>query len=199
MKRNISGILLLDKPLGLSSNGALQVVKRLFKASKAGHTGSLDPKASGMLPICFGLTSGVITTLGVVVGLNSATESSAVVLSGILVIAIADALSDALGIHISEESADGHNHNEVWESTLYTFLSKFFVALTFVAPVLLLPIHFAIFSSILWGLFLITSLSYYIAKQQGIKPLNVVLEHVAITVVVIVITYYVGGFVGVIG
>src|SRR5204862_644622 len=44
----------LDKPLGISSNGALQRVKRLFHAKKAGHTGSLDPLATGMLPICFG-------------------------------------------------------------------------------------------------------------------------------------------------
>jgi tRNA pseudouridine55 synthase len=54
MKRDISGILLLDKPLEISSNSALQKVKRLFSATKAGHTGSLDPLASGMLPICFG-------------------------------------------------------------------------------------------------------------------------------------------------
>ncbi len=54
MKRNISGVLLLDKPIGPSSNEALQKVKHLFRASRAGHTGSLDPKASGMLPICFG-------------------------------------------------------------------------------------------------------------------------------------------------
>jgi tRNA pseudouridine55 synthase len=52
--RPVSGILLLDKPLGLSSNHALQRVKRLFDARKAGHTGSLDPLADGMLPICFG-------------------------------------------------------------------------------------------------------------------------------------------------
>ena len=52
--RRISGILLLDKPAGMSSNGALQKVKWLFKAAKAGHTGSLDPLASGMLPLCFG-------------------------------------------------------------------------------------------------------------------------------------------------
>ncbi len=50
----IDGILLLDKPLGLTSNSALQRVKRLFYAKKAGHTGSLDPLATGMLPICFG-------------------------------------------------------------------------------------------------------------------------------------------------
>jgi len=52
--RNISGILLLDKVTGVSSNGALQMAKKMFAAAKAGHTGSLDPLATGMLPICFG-------------------------------------------------------------------------------------------------------------------------------------------------
>lgn len=53
-RRDVTGILLLDKPLGWSSNNALQRVKRLFNARKAGHTGSLDPLATGMLPICLG-------------------------------------------------------------------------------------------------------------------------------------------------
>jgi tRNA pseudouridine55 synthase len=52
--RNVRGILLLDKPTGMTSNDALQQVKRLYKAQKAGHTGSLDPLADGLLPICFG-------------------------------------------------------------------------------------------------------------------------------------------------
>jgi tRNA pseudouridine55 synthase len=52
--RPVNGILLLDKPVGITSNAALQQVKRLFKAAKAGHTGNLDPLASGLLPLCFG-------------------------------------------------------------------------------------------------------------------------------------------------
>ena len=52
--RRLNGVLLLDKPVGISSNAALQIVKRLFFAAKAGHTGNLDPLASGMLPICLG-------------------------------------------------------------------------------------------------------------------------------------------------
>ena len=52
--RQVNGILLLNKPLGISSNGALQKVRHLFLAAKAGHTGSLDPLATGVLPICFG-------------------------------------------------------------------------------------------------------------------------------------------------
>src|SRR5450755_4803457 len=53
-RRRVDGVLLLDKSVGLSSNAALQQVKRLFRAEKAGHTGTLDPLASGLLPICFG-------------------------------------------------------------------------------------------------------------------------------------------------
>lgn len=52
--RDVNGVVLLDKPVGMSSNIALQKVRRLFGARKAGHTGSLDPLASGLLPICFG-------------------------------------------------------------------------------------------------------------------------------------------------
>lgn len=54
MQENITGILLVNKPYGLTSNAVLQQVKRLFRAKKAGHTGSLDPMATGMLPVCFG-------------------------------------------------------------------------------------------------------------------------------------------------
>ena len=53
-RRDVHGVLLLDKPQGITSNDALQKVKRLFNAKKAGHTGALDPLATGMLPICFG-------------------------------------------------------------------------------------------------------------------------------------------------
>jgi tRNA pseudouridine55 synthase len=55
--RNVNGILLLDKPSGISSNHALQRVKRLYRAAKAGHTGSLDPLATGLLPLCLGYTT----------------------------------------------------------------------------------------------------------------------------------------------
>ncbi|MEJ2130089.1 MAG: tRNA pseudouridine(55) synthase TruB, partial [Gammaproteobacteria bacterium] len=52
--RAVNGVVVLDKPKGLSSNEALQAVKRLLSAAKGGHTGSLDPLATGVLPLCFG-------------------------------------------------------------------------------------------------------------------------------------------------
>jgi VIT1/CCC1 family predicted Fe2+/Mn2+ transporter len=143
----------------------------------------------------FGLTSGITTTLGLIVGLHSSTQSDLVVIGGILVIAIADAMSDALGIHVSEESENKHSIKEIWESTIATFLSKFVFALSFIVPVLFLQLSTAIIICVIWGLSLITIFSYYIAKQQNIKPYRVILEHLLIAIIVIVATHYVGDWI----
>ena len=143
----------------------------------------------------FGLTSGVITTLGLVVGLHSSTHSAPVIIGGILVIAIADACSDALGIHISEEYENKHTTREVWEATVTTFLSKFIVTLTFIIPVLLFPLYTAITLNVIWGLSLMAVFSFYMAREQGASPYLVVIEHLAIAVFVIIVTHYVGDWV----
>lgn len=143
----------------------------------------------------FGITSGTVTTLGLMVGLHSGTHSKAVIISGVLVIAIADAFSDALGIHISEESGN-HDNKHVWSSTIATFLSKFVFALTFLVPIFLFPLSGAIIASIIWGLTLITLFSYYIAKLQQKRALEIIAEHLFITILVIIITHYVGDLVG---
>lgn len=140
----------------------------------------------------FGLTSGIITTIGLMVGLHSGTHSRLAVIGGILTIAIADSFSDALGIHISEESRNTDGAKEIWESTLATFATKFIVALSFALPVLLLPLTTAIVVSILWGLLLLTALSIHLASRQHIPPWKVVMEHVLIAGAVIVLTHYVG-------
>lgn len=143
----------------------------------------------------FGLTSGIITTLGLMVGLHSGTQSQLAVIGAILTIAIADAFSDALGIHISEESRNIHRAKEIWESTLATFATKFIVALSFVVPVLLLHLTSAIVVSILWGMLLLTALSVHLANQQRIPRWKVVMEHVLVAGVVVVLTHYVGAWI----
>ncbi|RLI58893.1 MAG: hypothetical protein DRO67_10305 [Candidatus Asgardarchaeum californiense] len=140
----------------------------------------------------FGLTSGIITTLGLMIGLNSGTNSKIVVIGGILTIAIADAFSDSLGIHVSEESENKHTSKEIWESTLSTFFCKFIMASSFVIPVLLLQLRTAIIVSVCWGLLLLGILSYHIGKDQKGKTWNVVLEHLSIAIVVIIVAHYMG-------
>lgn len=142
--------------------------------------------------VSFGLTSGIITTLGLMVGLHAGTGSKLVVIGGILTIAIADAFSDALGIHISEESEIKHTKMEIWESTLFTFLSKFIFALTFVVPLLLFELSTAIIVSLIWGLSLLSVFSFYIAKKQRIKPWIVIGEHLLIVLIVILLTHNIG-------
>jgi len=144
----------------------------------------------------FGLTSGTITTLGLMVGLHSSTHSKLVVIGGILTIAIADAFSDAFGIHFSEESENKHSTTEIWQSAISTFFSKLTIALTFIIPLLLLQLSIAVVVSVIWGLFVLAIFSFYIARGQGAKSWRMIIEHLIIALLVIVITHYVGDWIG---
>jgi len=152
-------------------------------------------KESQRTGFSFGLTSGVITTLGLIVGLHSGTHSRLAVLGGILTIAVADAFSDALGIHISEEAENRHTTKEIWESTVFTFLAKFVFALTFALPFLFLSMYAAMIACITWGFFLLALFSFSMAKSQGESMVRVVGEHLFIAVVVIVLTHYLGDWI----
>ena len=140
----------------------------------------------------FGATSGVITTIGLIVGLNSGTQSITAVLGGILVIAVADAMSDALGIHLAEEANPNTDHLHVWAATIVTFLTKFVFSISFAIPLLLLPLGPAVIASAVWGLFVIVVLSYFLARSQGEPPLAIIAEHVAIAALVLVFSHYIG-------
>ena len=143
----------------------------------------------------FGVTSGIITTLGLIIGLNAGTGSKLVVIGGILTIAIADAFSDALGIHISEESENIHSHKQIWMATLATFVSKAIFAMSFIFPVLLLNLSLAVVVSIAWGLFVLAIVSYHMGLNQKINPWKVVFEHLLIVIIVIFVTHQVGSWI----
>ncbi|MGB8952072.1 MAG: hypothetical protein WCC06_05320 [Candidatus Aminicenantales bacterium] len=143
----------------------------------------------------FGMTSATITTLGLMVGLHSGTHLKLAVVGGILIIAVADAFSDALGIHISEEVESKHTPKEIWLSTVSTFITKFVFTLTFLVPVLLFELSTAIIISIIWGLTMLGIFSFQIAREQKVASWKVVLEHLMIAFVVIIITHYLGDWI----
>lgn len=148
--------------------------------------------------VSFGLTSGAITTLGLIVGLASGTRSRTVVIGGIITIAVADAFSDALGIHIHEEAEAEHTRREIWAATLAAFGAKFLLPLTFLPAVMLLPLTPAIGISIVWSLVVVTALSHQIARMQGTSARRAIAEHVMIAVLVVAVTYGVGEWVAVV-
>lgn len=143
----------------------------------------------------FGLTSGIITTLGLMVGLDAGTHSRLAVVGGILTIAVADAFSDALGIHTSEESEGRHSERLIWKATLYTFLAKFVVAMTFVIPLLLFQLPTAVVVNVVWGLLLLGVFNFLMARWERASPMKVVSHHMAIALLVVTITYYLGNLI----
>ncbi|MGC8923853.1 MAG: hypothetical protein ACP5KJ_01510 [Candidatus Micrarchaeia archaeon] len=151
-------------------------------------------KQSYMSGIAFGITSGVITTLGLIMGLKETTGSAVVVIGGILIIAVSDALSDAMGMHLTQESDPSRSQHMVWEATLSTFLAKLLVAMSFALPFLVLDIEKAIIINIFWGFILISILSKYIADVQKENALYVLTEHVLIAMFVIFAAHFIGTF-----
>jgi VIT1/CCC1 family predicted Fe2+/Mn2+ transporter len=149
------------------------------------------PLATG---VGFGLTSGVITTLGLLVGLHAGTHSTLVVAGGVLTIAVADALSDALGIHIAEEARRADTRH-IWQATLATFFTKFFMALSFLVPLLLFEQPVAIAVSVAWGFGALAVVSLRLARAQCIAPWKVIGEHLLIAAVVVTVTHLLGGWV----
>jgi VIT1/CCC1 family predicted Fe2+/Mn2+ transporter len=142
--------------------------------------------------IFFGATSGVITTIGLITGLNAGTNSLVAVLGGILVVAVADAMSDALGIHIAQEADPDSTEEHIWAATIWTFVTKLVVALSFAVPLLWLPLQTAVAVAVAWGLLVITLLSAYLARMQRVAALPIVTEHLGIAIVVVAISHYIG-------
>lgn len=140
----------------------------------------------------YGTTSGVITSLGLLIGLYSTGGSKTVILAGLLTIAFADALSDGLGMYISEESENRHSRRAVRESALSAAGAKMCLGISFVLPVLLLPLQIAVIVSLLWSVLVLSSLSYKIAKCSQQSTSYVITTHVAMALFVVIGSYIIG-------
>lgn len=142
----------------------------------------------------FGLTSGIITPLGSLVGLNAGTHSKLAIIGGLLTIAIADSFSDSLGIHVSQESLH-KKAGSVWEATISTLVGKLLFTATFILPVYFLDLNLAVFVSVVWGLFLISFFSAWFARKREKTILKGMLENLFIAVFVVLATNFAGGWI----
>ncbi|MCX5750445.1 MAG: hypothetical protein NT099_02045 [Candidatus Saganbacteria bacterium] len=139
----------------------------------------------------FGSTSAIITGLALMAGLHSEPNAKISIIGGILVIALADNISDSFGIHIYQES-EKIETREVWTSTIFNFIARLIVSLSFIALLWLLPLNTAIISSLIWGLMLLAMISYMVAKNESANPYLSVLTHLLIAVGVIFLSNLVG-------
>ena len=140
----------------------------------------------------FGITSGIITALGIMMGLFSGTHLSYVVAGGILTVAIADAFSDAMAMHMSQEAQLKYSAKEMWQATISTFVAKFVFAAIFMLPVMLFNLNTAIVVNTAGGFILLAVVSFIIAEGESKKPWRLVVEHLFIAIIILFATYFAG-------
>ena len=140
----------------------------------------------------YGITSSVVTSLALIVGLDGITNPKMSIIGALLLIAIADNISDSLGIHIYRESAYSKAKNNTKVYTFSNFLTRLSITLLFVLLVMFLPIQYAILSSMILGLSLLSVLSYLIAVNQKTNPYLQILQHVGVAIVVMITSHFVG-------
>ena len=143
----------------------------------------------------FGSTSAIITNLALIVGLNNSANAKSNIIFGILIIAIADNISDTLGIHIYQE-AEGLPKKEVWLSSCTNFLARFLVSMVFISLVALLPLKSAIICSIILGLLIIAIISYDMARYKKMNPYKSVINHILIALIVILASNFLSNWIG---
>ena len=139
----------------------------------------------------FGSTAAIITDVSLIVGLGAARTGKEPILAGLLTIAVADNISDSLGIHMYKES-EGYDQRLSLFSTILNFLSRLLISCTFVAIVLALPMAHAVLVGLIWGLLLIVFISYLISRSNRDNPIKEIVIHVLTAAVVIVLSRYLG-------
>ena len=139
----------------------------------------------------FGSTAAIITNISLIVGLGSAQAGKMPIVGGLLTIAIADNISDSLGIHMYKE-AEGRGTKLSLLATALNFTARLLVSLSFVFIVLAFPATQAMAISIVWGLVLLTFMSYLITRKRCQNPVLEILRHLVVAIVVIVLSRYAG-------
>jgi VIT1/CCC1 family predicted Fe2+/Mn2+ transporter len=141
-----------------------------------------------------GGTAAIITSMGLIAGLTQGYNARASIITGLLIVAIADNISDSFSIHIYKES-QGSSRREVNISTFGNFMIRLLTVLTFICIVLLFPPTAAFIISSVWGLVLLTMLSYIIAKNRGTRLLREIFWHLTVALLVIICSKLLGTFI----
>ena len=141
--------------------------------------------------VSFGGPAAIVTGMGLIVGLDAATASKATVITSLLIIGLADNLTDSLSVHIYQES-ERLAQPDALRTTFANFAVRLLVSISFILMLLLLPTSAAIYVATLWGLVLLSALSYLLARARGAGAISEVLKHSAIALVVIATSRAIG-------
>jgi VIT1/CCC1 family predicted Fe2+/Mn2+ transporter len=143
----------------------------------------------------YGGTAAVVTSMALVGGLTAADATKPVIVSALLIAAIADNLTDALSIHIFQES-EALDEKDAFAGTVANFFARLLLCVSFVALVGLFPLALAAKVAIAWGMFVLGTLTYLVARERKARPLPEVLKHLLVAFAVIVVSGAIGHWIG---
>jgi len=141
--------------------------------------------------LSFGGPAAIVTSMALIVGLDTATAAKATVVTSLLIIGIADNLTDSLSVHIYQESERLAERQAFW-TTVANFFTRIFVALSFVLLFLLFSNTTAIYICVFWGFILLSGLSCLLARMRGASVISEIWKHAAVAAVVIALSKALG-------
>jgi VIT1/CCC1 family predicted Fe2+/Mn2+ transporter len=152
------------------------------------------PATFDLRRVSFGATAAIVTSMGLIVGLDAVTADRTTTVGSLLIIAIADNLTDSLGVHVYQES-ERLVAREAFCTTVTNYLARLLVSLSFIGLVLLLPRQLSTVLAVVWGLGLLATLSLRLARARGVSPGPEILKHCTVAMVVIALSRMIGAWI----
>jgi len=146
---------------------------------------------AALTQMSYGGTAAIVTSMGLIVGFDTARASRATLIGGLLLVAVADNLADSLAIHAYQES-EGLAARHAFRSTVTNFVTRFLVAGSFVILALALPLGRLAPAAVAWGLALLATLTYFVARDRVVSPGLEVAKHIGVAIVVIAVSRAIG-------
>jgi hypothetical protein len=143
----------------------------------------------------FGGAAAVVTSMSLIIGLGAASASRATIVGGLLIVAIADNLTDSLSMHMYQES-ERLDARKAFRATLSNFATRLCLSLSFIFLMIVLPLRIALIASSVWGLALLTGLTYVVARDRGHPVIPELVKHIAAAVAVLLASMAIGRLIG---
>ena len=163
-------------------------------ASELSNGRPLGRRSARAYQYSFGATCAIITNLALITGLDAAPNARMDIIAGLLIVALADNLSDALGIHIHQET-EFVKASEVWFSTFTNFTARLLISAVFILFIAYMPLQTAVVCSVVYGFTVLTVISAIVAREKGRRTWVLVCEHVAIALFVVLASHKLGHWV----
>ena len=141
--------------------------------------------------ISFGGTAGIVTSMALITGLHAASAKTATIVSALLIAAVADNLTDSLSVHMYQES-ELFEQRAAFRGTLANFETRFLVCLSFVVITALFRQQVAAVVALVWGMSLLTALTYVLARHRKVSAISEVAKHLAVALVIIIVSKGIG-------